>query len=104
MFVVQEVKSLDDSADASYVIKLSKPKVKKVEIDLNSEVERLQKENKELDKELRGLGEKHEQLEAEFKEISAKKPKFGDVRKQTEISKLQHKVTNFLYIMQIDVS
>ena len=86
------MKSLDDSADASYVIKLSKPKPKKVGIDLDSEVERLQKENKELENDLKQLSEKYQELEVEHKELTAKKPKFGDVRKQTEISKLQQKV------------
>lgn len=88
----REVKSMDDSADASYVIKLSKPKAKKVEIDLNSEVERLQKENKELEKDLKEMSEKYKEVEAENKEYAAKKPKFGDVRKQTEISKLHQKI------------
>ncbi|XP_047737227.1 uncharacterized protein DDB_G0284459 [Hyalella azteca] len=88
----QEVKSMDDSeADASYVIRL-KPKPKKVEIDLNSEVERLQRENKILEKEMKELSEKYNQLECENKELSTKKSKFGDARKSTDVSKLQHKI------------
>jgi Skp family chaperone for outer membrane proteins len=83
---------MDDSeADASYVIRL-KPKPKKVEIDLNSEVERLQRENKILEKEMKELSEKYNLLECENKELSTKKSKFGDVRKSTDVSKLQHKV------------
>ncbi|XP_069996902.1 trichohyalin isoform X4 [Penaeus vannamei] len=89
-----EVKSEDDSADATYVIKLAKPKKepKKVEIDLQSELERVQQELKEKNKEIKELEERTERLESENKELSAKKPKFGDVRKHTEISKLQQKL------------
>lgn len=89
------MKSEDDSADATYVIKLAKPKKepKKVEIDLQSELERVQQELKEKNKEIKELEERTERLESENKELSAKKPKFGDVRKHTEISKLQQKVT-----------
>ncbi|XP_037798419.1 girdin-like [Penaeus monodon] len=89
-----EVKSEDDSADATYVIKLAKPKKepKKVEIDLQSELERVQQELKEKNKEIKELEERTERLESENKELSAKKPKFGDVRKHTELSKLQQKL------------
>ncbi|KAF2357410.1 Protein SOGA [Trinorchestia longiramus] len=88
----KEVKSMDDSeTDASYVIRL-KPKTKKVGIDLNSEVERLQKENKILEKEMKELSEKYKELENDNKELSAKKSKFGDVRKSSDITKLQHKI------------
>ncbi|XP_047478471.1 trichohyalin-like [Penaeus chinensis] len=89
-----EVKSEDDSADATYVIKLAKPKKepKKVEIDLQSELERVQQELKEKNKEIKELEERTDRLESENKELSAKKPKFGDVRKHTELSKLQQKL------------
>ena len=87
-FFTQEVKSTDDGVDASYVVKL-RPKPKKVEIDLNSEVERLQKENKELEKQMKEMGEKYNKLETENKDLQTKKPKFG---KSTDISKLHQKV------------
>ena len=89
------MKSEDDSCDASYVIKLNKPKKepKRVEIDLQSEVERLQKELKEKTKEVEGLTERTDTLERENKELLAKKPKFGDLRKQAELSKVQQKVS-----------
>ncbi|KAK8745425.1 hypothetical protein OTU49_000183 [Cherax quadricarinatus] len=89
----REVKSEDDSADATYVIQLSKPKKepKRVEIDLQSELDRLQKELKEKVKQIEELSEKSETLERENKELMGKKPKFGDVRKQAELTKMQQK-------------
>nr|XP_045620548.1 trichohyalin-like isoform X1 [Procambarus clarkii]XP_045620549.1 trichohyalin-like isoform X1 [Procambarus clarkii] len=89
-----EVKSEDDSADATYVIQLSKPKKepKRVEIDLQSEVDRLQKELKEKVKQIEDMEEKTETLERENKELMTKKPKFGDLRKQAELTKVQQKV------------
>ncbi|XP_063870334.1 trichohyalin-like isoform X4 [Scylla paramamosain] len=88
-----EVKSEDESVDASYVIKLKpKKEPKRVEIDLQSEVDRLQKELKEKTKQVEELSEKTDTLERENKELLAKKPKFGDLRKQAELSKVQQKV------------
>ncbi|XP_071538897.1 uncharacterized protein [Panulirus ornatus] len=90
----KEVKSEDDSVDATYVISLVKPKKepKRVEIDLQSEVDRLQKELKEKVKQLEEMTERTDTLERENKELLAKKPKFGDLRKQAELSKMQQKV------------
>ncbi|KAG7162848.1 SOGA3-like [Homarus americanus] len=90
---LREVKSEDDSADATYVIQLSKPKKepKRVEIDLQSEVDRLQKELKEKIKQVEEMAERTETLERENKELLTKKPKFGDVRKQAELTKMQQK-------------
>merc|ERR1711915_80383 len=92
---LKEVKSED--ADASYVIQLGKPKkdsasTKKVEIDLQPEVDRLQKENKDYEKQLNSMNEKIDQLEREKQELQTKRPRFGDLKKQTDISKLQQKV------------
>lgn len=92
LFDGQEVKTSEDEADSSFVARI-KPKTKKVEIDLNSEVERLHKDNKSLEKDMKELSAKYKELELEHKEITAKKPKFGDVRKQTDISKLHQKVS-----------
>lgn len=88
------MKSEDDSVDASYVIKLKpKKEPKRVEIDLQSEVDRLQKELKEKTKQVEELTERTDTVERENKELLAKKPKFGDLRKQAELSKVQQKVS-----------
>lgn len=88
------MKSEDESVDASYVIKLKpKKEPKRVEIDLQSEVDRFQKELKEKTKQVEELTERNDTLERENKELLAKKPKFGDLRKQAELSKVQQKVS-----------
>ncbi|XP_076031421.1 uncharacterized protein LOC143019563 isoform X3 [Oratosquilla oratoria] len=88
---LREVKSEDDSVDATYVIQL-KPK-KRVEIDLQPEVDRLQREISNLESDLKSMKEKNEKLEEENKDILSKKPsKFGDLRRQSEITKLQQKL------------
>ncbi|XP_066971714.1 uncharacterized protein [Macrobrachium rosenbergii] len=92
----EEVKSEDDSVDASYVIQLAKPKKepKRVEIDLQSEVDRLHKELKEKVQEVKEFEERVQTLEREKKELSSKRSVFGggDVRKHTELSRMQQKV------------
>ncbi|XP_064088182.1 trichohyalin-like [Macrobrachium nipponense] len=91
----EEVKSEDDSVDASYVIQLAKPKKepKRVEIDLQSEVDRLHKELKEKVQEVKEFEERVQVLEREKKELSSKRSVFGgDVRKHTELSRMQQKV------------
>lgn len=93
ILMLREVKSEDETVDASYVIKLKpKKEPKRVEIDLQSEVDRLQKELKEKTKQVEELTESTDTLERENKELLAKKPKFGDLRKQAELSKVQQKV------------
>ncbi|XP_066971725.1 early endosome antigen 1 isoform X13 [Macrobrachium rosenbergii] len=93
---LREVKSEDDSVDASYVIQLAKPKKepKRVEIDLQSEVDRLHKELKEKVQEVKEFEERVQTLEREKKELSSKRSVFGggDVRKHTELSRMQQKV------------
>merc|ERR1711913_229557 len=90
---LREVKD-DETADVSYVVSLGKKKDKKVEYDLQSEVDRLKKDTSDLNKQLKEMKEENERLEAENKEYqsSKKTSRFGDLGKRTDATKLQQKI------------
>merc|ERR1711874_282127 len=68
----KEVKD-DETADVSYVVSLGKKKDKKVEYDLQSEVDRLKKDTSDLNKLLKEMKEENERLESENKEYQSSK-------------------------------